>query len=133
MSPVTREPTLELGLATYLDGIDVNGKTGLAVIRLGTDLQQLVDAHGAVIRARITSGFTHPLETVPRVGVEVYANTYTDVWTAAGQVEALLFRRYFRAGGYLIDLALNESASAEQPHPNLRLVTSVWRLVARRS
>lgn len=133
MSPVARESTLELGLADYLDGIDVNGKSALAVIRLDTDLQELVDTHGAVIRARITSGFIHPLEAVPRIGVEVYANTYADVWNAAAQVEDRLFRKFFRAGGYLIDLAVNESANAEQAHPNLRLVTSVWRLTARRT
>lgn len=133
MSPVTREATLELGLAAYLDGIDVNGKQALALVRIGTDLQAQVDTHGAVIRARVTSGFTHPLESVPRIGVEVYANTYADVWDAAAEVERRLLRRYFWAGGYLIDVAVNESVMAEQAHANLRYVTSVWRLALRRT
>ena len=128
---VMREPTLELGLVAYLDGLDVNGKQALALTRLGTDLQTLVNTHGAVLRVRITSGRNNRVEARPRVGIEVYANTYTDVWDAASEVEALMLRPFFWAGGYLIDFALNESANAEQAHPNLRLVASVWRVVTR--
>ena len=125
------EATLELGLVAYLDGLPVGGKNALATTRIGTDLQTLVDAHGAVLRVRRTTGTEGPLEVRPRLAVEVYATTYLNAWDAAEGVRQRLQRRYFRAGGYLIDACINESASTEQPHPNLRVLAQVWRLVTR--
>lgn len=128
---VQQEPTLELGLTTYLTGLDVAGRQSLAVVRLGTDLQDLVTTHGAVIRVRVTGGAVGFTQDRYRLAVEVYAATYTDVWNAAAQVERRLLRPHFNAGGYIVDYAENESASNEQPHTNLRLVAQVWRLVTR--
>lgn len=128
---VEREPTLELALVAYLDGLPVAGKTAVATTRIGTDLQTLVDTHGAVLRVRRSGGTEDEREARPRVDIEVYAATYLNAWTAAEGARSRLQRRYFWAGGYLIDRCVNESASTEQPHPNLRVLAQVWRVVTR--
>lgn len=129
---VEREPTLELGLVDYLDAIPVGTKTAVATTRVGTDLQTLVDTRGAVVRVRRTAGVDTDLEAAPRVAVEIYANTYTDAWAVADTVhDRLAGPRYFWAGGHLVDKCANESGPTEQPHPNLRVIVSVWRIVTR--
>lgn len=131
-----RESTLELGFATYFDGIEIGSgatvRQTLGTTRLGTDLQELVAEHGAVIRVRRAGGTEEAKDGRPRLAIEVYAASYDDAWGAAKAVKTKMTSRpFFRAGGYRIDKVRNESANTEQPHPNLRVVTSVWRITTR--
>lgn len=123
--PITREATLELGLCAYVADL------GYALVRPDIDLQKLVDEHGAVIRLRRTGGVEQRWQVIARIGVEVYAATYTRAWQTAEAVADRLIASPYRAGGWLIDRATSESANAEQPHPNLRLVASVVRVTTR--
>lgn len=124
--PVTRAQTLEVGLCEYLADL------GYPIVRPDVDLQKLVEQHGAVIRVRRDGGVEQRWQLIARIGVEVYADTYTRVWeTAQAVTDRLLARTPYRAGGYRIDRAVSESANAEQPHPNLRVVASVVRLTTR--
>lgn len=123
--PITRETTFELGLCTYVADL------GWAIVRPDVDLQSLVDTHGAVIRIRRAGGTEQRWQLVARIAVEVYAATYTRSWSTAEAVADRLLASPYRAGGWLIDRAVSESANAEQPHPNLRLVASALRLTTR--
>lgn len=126
--PLTREPTLELGLVDYVSDL------GYSVQRPDVDLQQLVSTHGAVIRIRRSGGQQQRWQTVARVVVEVYAKTYTTAWDVAEAVAGeggRLTSSPYRAGGWLIDRAVSESANTEQPYPNLRVIAAVLRLTTR--
>lgn len=123
--PVTRDATFELGLCTHVADL------GYALVRPDVDLQALVDEHGAVIRIRRAGGVERRWQLVARIAVEVYAKTYTRAWSTAEAVGDRLIASPYRAGGWLVDRAVSESAHAEQPHPNLRLVASVYRLTTR--
>ncbi len=123
--PVTRETTFELGLCTHV------GDLGYAIVRPDVDLQTLVDTHGAVVRIRRAGGVEQRWQVIARIAVEVYASTYTRAWSTAEAVSDRLIASPYRAGGWLVDRAASESANAEQPHPNLRLVASVYRLTTR--
>ncbi len=123
--PVTREATFELGLCEHVADL------GWAIVRPDVDLQSLVDTHGAVIRIRRAGGVEQRWQLVARIAVEVYAATYTRAWSTAEAVADRMLASPYRAGGWLVDRAVSESANAEQPHPNLRLVASVLRLTTR--
>jgi hypothetical protein len=122
---IERDATLELGLCTYLADL------AYAIVRPDVDLQKLVDTHGAVVRVRRAGGVEQRWQLVARIGVEIYAATYSRAWETAEAVSDRLLASPYRAGGYLIDRAASESANAEQAHPNLRVVAHVMRLTTR--
>lgn len=131
------EETLERGFAAYFTGIDltVDDTTWqtLGITRPDTDLQSLVDTHGAVIRVRRAGGTEEAKDGRPRLVFEVHAKTYSTAWKAATDVvkKRMTSTPFFRAGGYRIDKVRNESANTERPHPNLRVIESVWRITTR--
>lgn len=122
---ITREATFELGLTTHVDDL------GHAIVRPDVDLQKLVETHGAVIRLRRSGGVEQRWQVIARIAVEIYAATYTRAWQTAEAVSDRLLASPYRAGGWLVDRAVSESANAEQPHPNLRVVAFVVRLTTR--
>lgn len=123
--PIIRDATLELGLCTYLAPLVY------PLIRTDVDLQQVVDEHGSVVRVRRVGGGVQRWQAIIRIAVELYAKTYTRAWQDAEAVSKALLAHPYRAGGYLIDRAVSESANAEQPHPNLRVVASALRVTTR--
>ncbi len=124
--PVAPVVTLEQALGAYL------GDLGYWVTRTGTDLQELVTAHGAVIRLQRTGGTQMQWQFVARISVEVYAANPAAMWSVANSVASRLSASGgFRAGRFTIDRSANESAPAEVPHPNLRVAAATYRVTTR--
>lgn len=126
--------TFEVALCTYVSDL------GYATTRPDVDLQDLVNTHGAVIRLRRAGGTQQRWQTIARIAVEVYANTYDGAWSVAesltgmgGRLLASPYRTEPGPTGWRVDRARSESANTEQPHPNLRVVASVIRLTTRSS
>lgn len=132
-----RESTLELGVATFLTGIEVDTggtpKRSFGIVRVTSDLQQQVADHGAVIAIRRVPGASERQrwQLIASEAIELYALDYGTAWQVANDVDDLLSQRRFNAGGYRIDATRNPSAFAPAPHPNLVALTSVWRLTTR--
>jgi hypothetical protein len=118
--------TLEEGLADYL------ALHGWTVTRTGTDLQDRIRDHGAVIRVRRMGGDSQRWQLIARVGVEVFAATYDKAWAVASAVDAALLASPYNAGGWLVDRGVSESAPAEQFYdPSVRLIASAYRVTTR--
>lgn len=121
--------TLEEALLDHLSPF------GWTVIRTGTDLQDRITAHGAVIRVRRTGGESSRTQTTARIGVEVFAATHDKAWEVSRQVDRALLggsTPYFKAGGWVIDRCVNESAFAEQFYePSVRLLVAAYRVTTR--
>lgn len=123
--PATAHAGLELALCDRVADL------GYTIVRPSEDLQNLVTAHGAVIRIRRSGGLEDTWQVVARVVVEIYAATYEAVWRTAEQVSERLLASPYRTGGMRIDRVVNESANAEAPHPNLRVVQATYRASTR--
>lgn len=129
MSIPTQTATAYTGLELAL--CDRVADLGYTLVRPSEDLQSLVTAHGSVIRVRRTGGLEDTWQVVARIVVEVYAATYDTVWRTAEAVAGRLLASPYRAGGMRIDRVVNESANAEAPHPNLRVVQAIYRASTR--
>lgn len=119
--------TLEEALCDHLTPF------GWTVTRTGTDLQDRIRDHGAVIRVRRMGGETQRWQMRVRVGVEVFAATYDNAWSTASKVDAALLDSPYRPGsGWLIDRCVSDSAPAEQFYdPSVRLITALYRVTTR--
>lgn len=108
---------------------DDHADLGWTVTRTGTDLQQRIADHGAVIRFRRTGGVDQGWQVIARVAVEVYALSYDKAWDTAEE----LATRLLSTNGPVIDRVVSESANAELPYPdtNIRLVAATYRMTAR--
>lgn len=132
---------LERGAAEHLDGLvfrdaetpEAVRKT-FGVVRVGTNLAELVALHGAVVAVKQVGGITGGWQAIARLTVDVYAASYEDVWDAQAVIDADLTSGYGRSRGSVrFDSWKNESAAAEQPYPNgdLSVTTSIWRVSTR--
>ena len=105
---------------------------GYGVTRVGTNLQDLILTHTAVIRVAQVGGLLNDSEGKYRCVIEVYAATYTAMWAAASAVTTRLIAGAHRAGPILIDAETCESSFAERPYAEgTRVVTSTWVLTVR--
>lgn len=134
--------TLELACAAVVDqigfplGVESPTKHTFAVVRAGTDLNDLVAEHGAVVQVRRAGGLTRTWQLTAREVLEVYAASYTDAWAAQDAIEARIGGRWRPntlpgEGGIRIDSWRNESAATEQPYPGLSVLSSIWRVSTR--
>ncbi|NUO57313.1 MAG: hypothetical protein HOV78_11655 [Hamadaea sp.] len=139
---ITEPQTLELACAAVLDALPfplaaaVPTKETFGVAKVGTDLKDLVDEHGAVVEVRRAGGIKRTWQTVARVNLFVYAPDYTDVWAAQDAIEARIGGPWRPnttpgEGGIRIDSWRNESAATEQPYPGLSVLSSIWRVTTR--
>ncbi len=108
---------------------------GYTTTRTETDLQQRVATSGAVIRVHRSGGIDRRWFVTARIIVDVYAASRETAWQVAEAATVRLTRTSFKADGTVIDLVVGEVANAEVAYPdsNLRLVTSTFRVTARRT
>ncbi len=123
------ESTLEEGLLAYLSDL------GWATTRAGLDLQTLVQQHGAVIVVKRSGGSRSRLQLIARLTVEVYVADTEDahrrLWDVSEEVSRRLVGSRARAGRFLLDRGVCESAPSSQPHPNLRMTAGSYRVTTR--
>lgn len=126
---------LELAAAAHLTGITFGAdKTTFGATVIGLNLADLVTEHGAVVGVRQAGGpGRQTWQTVARLAVEVYADTYADAWAAQTAIEAHL-RDQWRPtppGALRIDSWRNESAATRTMSPPHFLLVSTWRITSR--
>lgn len=137
--------TLELAAAAVLNDLvfpigadpEADGtKRTFGIVQAGTNLNDLVAAHGAVVEVTRAGGLTRTWQLGARENVTVYAASYTDAWAAQDAIEAVIGGRWTPNtapgdGGIRIDSWRNESAATKQPYPGLSVLSSIWRVTTR--
>lgn len=125
---------LELAAAAHVDGLEfAPDRRTFGAAHAGTNLEQLIGEHGAVVVTRQSGGGRVTWQLVARISVEVYARTYADAWAVQRIVDAHLADRYRPTpeGSMRIDSWRNESAAVETMHPPLYCLVSTWRITTR--
>lgn len=138
------DPTaiLEQACALVLDdlafplGVAEPTKATYAVTGVGTDLNDLIAEHGAVVHVHRAGGLVRTWQTTAREIVDVYAASESDAWAAQDAIEAVIGRGWRPNtqpgdGGIRIDSWRNESAATKQPYPGLVVLSSIWRVTTR--
>lgn len=138
---IAANQTLELACAAVVDQLAFPAggdpvKYTLAVVEVGTDLNDLVAEHGAVVQVSRAGGLKRTWQTTAREVLTVYAGSYTDAWAAQDAIDAVIggpWRPNTQPGdgGIRIDSWNNESAATKQPYPGISVLSSIWRVTTR--